>query len=219
MMFTTDWIGKPSNASVTIVNMFAPNCQRKTFMKSEAACQQIKYWAAADSRGRSKRRSVENWGNSGGAAHGVLPVTGLIKTKSIRPLFLRETHSINRFTCEVGQMERLKIEIQDLESVKNEMKNAFKRAERGEIQETEISVSFESFETLLKVLTPKRFELLKLLKRLDKANVAQLSRASHRNYKNVSTDLKVLNEAGLVDRDDGSYVVPYNVIESEFRVN
>lgn len=116
-------------------------------------------------------------------------------------------------------MNKLKLSVQDLESVKYELKDAFKRAERGEIEGTEVSLSFESLETLLKVLTPKRFELLKLLKQLDKANAAQLSRASRRNYKNVSTDLKALDEAGLVQRDDGFYRVPYSVIESEFRVN
>lgn len=116
-------------------------------------------------------------------------------------------------------MSKAKVQIQDLASVKNELKDAFKRAEAGEIQEKEISISFESFDAFLKVLTPKRYELLNVLKRdLVKANVAQIARALHRDYKNVSTDLKALDEAGLVERTDGSYMVPYNVIESQWRI-
>ncbi len=91
--------------------------------------------------------------------------------------------------------------------------DAWHRAERGEPVD-ERHLSFESFETLARVLTPKRLELLRHLHRHPAASINALARAVGRDYRRVHEDVEALTAAGLVERDEGGtgLTAPYDAI-------
>lgn len=62
-----------------------------------------------------------------------------------------------------------------------------------------VTVSFDSVEALLSVLTPKRYELIKLIKEHGSFNsIEELANSLHRDRGTVSRDVKALAEAGLI---------------------
>lgn len=93
--------------------------------------------------------------------------------------------------------------------------DAWHRAERGETV-TEHHLSFDSFETMTRVLTPKRLALLRHLHRQPSASVAALSRAVNRGYKRVHEDVEALATAGLIERaiDGTALSAPYETIQT-----
>jgi predicted transcriptional regulator len=95
--------------------------------------------------------------------------------------------------------------------------DAWHRAERGEAVE-ERHVSFESWEGLARVLTPKRVELLRHLRRHQVPSIAELARALGRDYKRVHADVEALAAAGLIDRTAAGLRADYGEIRARIAV-
>lgn len=91
--------------------------------------------------------------------------------------------------------------------------DAWTRAAQGDTSQ-ERHLSFDSFETLARTLTPKRLELLRHLHRQPAASINALARAVNRDYRRVHEDVDALIVAGLVDRQDGGtgLSAPYDTI-------
>ncbi len=62
-----------------------------------------------------------------------------------------------------------------------------------------IILSFPSFETLGKVITGARLELLSAIKHQKPRSIQELARIVDRDFKNVYNDVKLLAEYGLID--------------------
>ena len=78
---------------------------------------------------------------------------------------------------------------------------------------------FEDLETLLRVLTPKRWALLKSLKREGPMSVRALAKVLKRDYKNVHSDINVLERLGLTARtQSGEVTVPWESVIAEMRL-
>uniref|UniRef100_A0A831UBT5 MarR family transcriptional regulator n=1 Tax=Geobacter metallireducens TaxID=28232 RepID=A0A831UBT5_GEOME len=78
---------------------------------------------------------------------------------------------------------------------------------------------FEDLPTLLKYLTPKRFELLNTLHSLGHVSINALAKKLHRQYRNVFDDVKTLERLGLVEKDEESrFFVPWDEIDATFRL-
>ena len=97
--------------------------------------------------------------------------------------------------------------------------DAWKRAERNRRVETEERLDFENLDTLLKTLTQARWVLLKTLRSAGPMSVRALSNKLGRDYKNVHTDVRRLEQIGLVDRDkDDKVKVPWSIVEAKLRL-
>jgi len=94
--------------------------------------------------------------------------------------------------------------------------DAWHRAERGE-QFSERHLSFESWDTLTRVLTGKRMELLHYVRRNEVASVRALAKALGRDYSNVHADVQALAAAGLVDAVNGVRA-DYDAIETRIAI-
>jgi predicted transcriptional regulator len=90
---------------------------------------------------------------------------------------------------------------------------AWRRAERGETFD-ERRLAFESWESLARVLTPKRTQLLRYVRRHDVASIRQLASALGRDYSNVHADVRTLAAEGLLDTTRGRLRADYDVIET-----
>ena len=93
--------------------------------------------------------------------------------------------------------------------------DAWHRAAEGDLHSEERLV-FENLETLLRVLTPRRWQLLKALRTAGPSSIRSLARSLNRDYKNVHTDIKALRLVGLITPDDqGRMLVPWSSILAE----
>lgn len=113
-------------------------------------------------------------------------------------------------------MSDLQIHVGDTaEEFAGRFSDAWRRAERGE-PVNERHLSFDSFETLARALTPKRLELLRHLHRTPAASINALAKAVDRDYRRVHEDVEALVAAGLVDREEGGtgLTAPYDAIST-----
>lgn len=95
--------------------------------------------------------------------------------------------------------------------------DAWHRAERGE-SFCERHLAFESWDTLARVLTAKRMELLRYVHRSPAPSVRALAKALGRDYSNVHADVQALAAAGLLDVSGGSVRADYDAIETKIAI-
>jgi predicted transcriptional regulator len=95
--------------------------------------------------------------------------------------------------------------------------DAWHRAESGETFR-ERHLAFESWDTLARVLTGKRMELLRYVRRHEITSVRALAKALGRDYSNVHADVQALTAAGLLDATDGGVRADYDAIETKIAI-
>jgi predicted transcriptional regulator len=93
----------------------------------------------------------------------------------------------------------------------------WRRAGRGETFH-ERHISFESWDTLARVLTGKRMELLHYVRRHNVTSVRALAKALGRDYSNVHADVQAPTGAGLLDAEGGSLRADYDAIETRIAI-
>jgi len=87
------------------------------------------------------------------------------------------------------------------------------------LYEPEERITFENMQTLLSILTPKRWLILETLKKQGPASVRSLARVLGRDYKTVHTSIKILESTGLVERtEDGLVMVPWTTLVAEVKL-
>jgi predicted transcriptional regulator len=95
--------------------------------------------------------------------------------------------------------------------------DAWHRAEQGETFD-ERHLAFESWETLSRLLTQKRMELLGYVKRHQVRSIRALAQALGRDYRNVHSDLKALESAGLLENTPKGVRAEYDAIETRIAI-
>lgn len=111
------------------------------------------------------------------------------------------------------------IDISSREEMGQQFIEAWERARASEAVEPYYGLGFETLETLLNTLTPKRWALLTYLRRHGPMTVYALAKGLDRDYKNVHGDVKVLQELDLIARtEDGKIEVPWDEIEAHLRL-
>lgn len=95
--------------------------------------------------------------------------------------------------------------------------NAWHRGERGETFHQR-HLWFESWDTLSRVLTAKRMELLRYVRRNTVPSVRALAKALGRDYSNVHADVQALTSGGLLDSEDGGLRADYDAIETRIAI-
>lgn len=112
---------------------------------------------------------------------------------------------------------KLTIKVGTFKQALNEFKTLWKQAEHGKkILAPVETLHFENTIALMKVLTPKRLELLQQLHSLGNISIRALAKKLLREYSNVHKDVKALHHAGLVLQDStGKYYLPWDKIVTE----
>ncbi len=117
----------------------------------------------------------------------------------------------------MGKKREIRVEIKDeLESAK-EFVDVYKRAVKGKSPRGVIDrIYFADMETLTRVLSNRRLELLQTLHRYGSLSIRALAKRMDRDYKNVYGDVQVLKRAGLIEIDQsGSLLTPWDRITAE----
>ncbi|HEY5207843.1 MAG TPA: hypothetical protein VIJ42_00195 [Stellaceae bacterium] len=94
---------------------------------------------------------------------------------------------------------------------------AWHRAKRGQ-QFREHHLFFESWDTLARVLTGKRMDLLRYVRRHKVSSVRALAKALGRDYSNVHADVHALIKAGLLDNGADGLRADYDAIETKIAI-
>jgi predicted transcriptional regulator len=117
-------------------------------------------------------------------------------------------------------MSEVKIHIDSLDSFFSGALDVARRLDSGDLLPEAATVSFESMELLLKVLTPNRWTLLRSLRKQGPCSIRSLSHLLKRDYRGVHADVVTLLDAGLIERsDDGKIAVPWSRITAEMAVD
>lgn len=95
--------------------------------------------------------------------------------------------------------------------------DAWHRMERGE-DVNEKHVSFADWETLVRVLSPKRLALLRHVHQHPAKNIRVLAFALGRDYRRVHDDVEALEAAGLLERDRDGVRAEYDAFDVRMRV-
>jgi predicted transcriptional regulator len=95
--------------------------------------------------------------------------------------------------------------------------DACHRAERDEVFQ-ERHLAFENWDTLARVLTGKRMELLRYVRRHHVASIRALAKALGRDYSNVHADVPALSGAGLLDATERGVRADYDAIETKIAI-
>lgn len=120
------------------------------------------------------------------------------------------------------RVKKVKIGIKSIEDALNDARATMKRIERGEKVQEETGVYFTSLEAFRKALTPKRLELLHVIKNERPGSLRELAELTKRDVKNVSDDVKHLEQVGLIERRGGGRAtrpaVAYDAITLEIAI-
>ena len=114
----------------------------------------------------------------------------------------------------------LQVKIESEEEFFADLLQQAERLDRGEIPARPVErVSFPDLTTFYHYCTPKRLELLQELHKLDAVSIHALAKHLHRHYKNVFVDIKALEQAGLVQKNEqGLYCVPWDEFTATTRL-
>ncbi|HLC85494.1 MAG TPA: hypothetical protein VJH22_06910 [Candidatus Nanoarchaeia archaeon] len=96
------------------------------------------------------------------------------------------------------KVREIRLTIKDRKTVFKELANAWEKIKNREKMEPHEEISFENIDTLRKVLTPKRMELLHAIKHNRPESLYELAQMVERDLKSVNTDIEVLVTLGLV---------------------
>lgn len=122
------------------------------------------------------------------------------------------------------KVKKVKIGVRSVSDVFGDIKDTVGKIEAGEKLKpvTVPEVYFSSFEGIRKALTPKRLELLHIIKTENPSSTNELARMAHRDIKNVTADVKYLEQIGLIERKSIDHktrpVISYDKIALEIAV-
>jgi len=111
--------------------------------------------------------------------------------------------------------KKIEINIGSLEDSGKRFIAAWHGAEKSDTPQE--FLTFKDFETLLKILTPKRLSLLKYLRNAGSMSIRSLALQLERDYSNVHNDVKQLINCGLIEKDSSDKIsVPWSEIIAHF---
>lgn len=96
------------------------------------------------------------------------------------------------------KVRKIKIEIKPTTQTLEEAKETMKKIMKGERVKKIKGLYFEDLESMRKVLTPKRLELLHKIKESNPSSLYELAKQLNRDLKNVTQDLEYLERLDLV---------------------
>jgi predicted transcriptional regulator len=96
------------------------------------------------------------------------------------------------------KIKKIDIGIKGLKESLGDFATSWKKLEAGKRVKKEEGIYFESVDAMRAVLTNKRLLILKTIKEKEPGSVYELAKLLNRDLKNISQDIKLLAEVGLV---------------------
>jgi len=113
-------------------------------------------------------------------------------------------------------MQTLNVRVQTFGGLKDELLRNLARADTDPAFEAQPTLSFDSWDTMHRILAPKRTQIVMAMAGRGALTVRDVARLVERDIKNVHGDLDMLAKSGVIDKTDGGFVFPYDRIHIEF---
>jgi predicted transcriptional regulator len=117
-------------------------------------------------------------------------------------------------------MDEVKIKVESRETF---FASAVKRAvkiDKGDFSAGPATISYETMEQFLRIMTPNRWSLLRALRQSGASSIRALSHQLARDYRGVHADVAALLESGLIEKQaDAKIRVPWSKITAEMGVD
>jgi predicted transcriptional regulator len=112
-------------------------------------------------------------------------------------------------------MKTVVFSIQSLDSALAAFAKAWKTGKR----DAAAHIGFENWERMHKVLSPKRLEIVRVMTGAGAFSIREVARRVGRDFKGVHSDVRLLVDAGVIDKDEtGRFVFPYDRIHVDFEI-
>lgn len=95
--------------------------------------------------------------------------------------------------------------------------DAWHRAKRGD-SFSERHLAFENWDTLARILTGKRLDILRHVHRHATTSIRGLAKALERDYSNVHADVQALTSVGLLNVTKAGVRVDYDSIDTRIAI-
>lgn len=100
------------------------------------------------------------------------------------------------------RVKNITLNIQDKKHALNTFAETLSKTRKGEqVPKTE-TISVQNIETVRKILTEKRLELLHIIKQKNPESIYELAKEAKRDLKSVNTDIQILTNSGLVSLEE-----------------
>ncbi|HET6460514.1 MAG TPA: hypothetical protein VFG29_06980 [Syntrophales bacterium] len=123
------------------------------------------------------------------------------------------------------KVRNIKIEIKSNDGLRKELKETWKKIERGEEVKKHEGLYFENLEAMRKVLTEERLRILRQVKKNHPSSIYELAKLLGRDIKNTFDDVQFLSQVGLLQlkktkdgREKTTPIVSYDKILLEIPV-
>lgn len=116
-------------------------------------------------------------------------------------------------------MRTLHIRIETMDEVKAGFVKAWEDAAAGKPVTPDHGVSFASYEDMHRVLAPLRLAIVKAMAGQGPLSIREVARRVGRDVQAVHRDVTTLINAGIIDREEGGIVFPYDEIDFAFKVS
>lgn len=111
-------------------------------------------------------------------------------------------------------MKTLTVRIETLESFGKSIIGTMK----SNHAETSAGLSFASYAEMHRILSPKRLDIIRVMAGQTALSYREVARRVGRDFKGVHTDLTAMIAAGVIDRQAGGVVFPYETIHFDFDI-
>lgn len=123
------------------------------------------------------------------------------------------------------KVKKLVIGIKSVDEVMSDFAYAAKELERGNMVKEKKDLYFTDLKAFRRALSDRRLAILRAIRASNPASVYELAKIVKRDVKNVSSDLAILEELGLVElkktktmRNKVKPTVPYDAINLDIAV-
>jgi predicted transcriptional regulator len=97
------------------------------------------------------------------------------------------------------KLRNIKIAMKSDKEVFDEVKETWRKVEKGEKVKKREGLYFENLEVMRKVLTEERLRILKTIRKAHPASIYELAKILKRDVKNTFDDVNFLAHIGLID--------------------
>lgn len=115
-------------------------------------------------------------------------------------------------------MKTLIVKIDTLDGAGQSFVEALRKAQAGKRAKLPHSIGFASYAAMHRVLSPARLDIVKTMAGQGSMSIREVARRVGRDFKAVHTDVTTLINAGVIDRDNGEIIFPYDRIHFEFDI-
>lgn len=116
------------------------------------------------------------------------------------------------------KIKKVIVEIKPLKESLKDFAEVFGKVKRGEKVIQRRGISFSNVDSFRKFFSRRRMELISVIRHRKPRSIYQLAKMLNREYKNVYDDVNLLEELGLISKENHNVEVDFNKLSIEISI-